>query len=613
MSNSAPIQKVGETGATRATARKLAASGVASPEKREATGATGLIPKPEYPAALRPGYAVYERKTITADGEYRAGVWLHGVKEVNGEQVPIDTWICTPLHVEAITSNDGGDFGRLLRFRNTLGDWREWAMPMHLLKGRGEELRGELLNMGVELDPDGHRALNRYLQSRHPDRRVTAATATGWHGSSLFIMPRQNIGTGDAIYQSEAATGDDFQQGGTLDGWRESIGSMCPGNPLLQLAIGSALAGPLLFHLQRQGGGFHIVGDSSTGKSTLIQAAASCWGNGEQFKRTWRATGNGLEGVAAQRNDALLVLDEIGEADPREVGNVVYALANGTGKARANRIGAARAAKRWRVMVLSSGELGLSALMAEGGKRAKTGQELRLLDIDGNRKHGCWDSLHQQGSGRHLSEAILRASVIHHGHAGPEFVRCLIDSGEVGKLPDALAAMVGHFHAESGQESRAAERFAMVALALELAATWELIPLPAGAAAGCMVELFNNWREQRGTGTGEDTAILKSLADFVDCHGGTSFELLNPGQSYQTRLSSQGRAGWRVTGEDGEPVWLFTSEGLKRAAPGYDSRRIADALVTAGWIVASDPGKRQKNTRTSEGPKRLYHVRIGEV
>ena len=54
------------------------------------------------------------------------------------------------MHVDAITF-DGQEinFGRLLRFKNTLGRWREWAMPMDMLRGGGDDLRGELL-AGVE-------------------------------------------------------------------------------------------------------------------------------------------------------------------------------------------------------------------------------------------------------------------------------------------------------------------------------------------------------------------------------------------------------------------------------------------------------------------------------
>lgn len=47
--------------------------------------------------------------------------------------------------------------------------------------------------------------------------------------------------------------------------------------------------------------------------------------------------------------DTCLCLDEINEADPREVGAIVYSLGNGTGKTRANRIGSARYVHRWRL------------------------------------------------------------------------------------------------------------------------------------------------------------------------------------------------------------------------------------------------------------------------
>jgi len=96
-----------------------------------------------------------------------------------------------------------------------------------------------------------------------------------------------------------------------------------------------------------KGGGFHLVGDSSTGKTIATIAGASFGGTGEKFLRTWLATGNGLEGIANERNDTILALDEIGEADAREVGAVVYALANGTGKTRATRSGSAKSPITW--------------------------------------------------------------------------------------------------------------------------------------------------------------------------------------------------------------------------------------------------------------------------
>ena len=46
-----------------------------------------------------------------------------------------------------------------------------------------------------------------------------------------------------------------------------------------------------------------------------------------------------MEGAAALFNDGLLVLDEISECNPHDVGAIIYALGNGRGKQRAGRTG----------------------------------------------------------------------------------------------------------------------------------------------------------------------------------------------------------------------------------------------------------------------------------
>jgi len=597
------------TGITGATA--LADTGLETVtllHNLEATGVTEQLKVPESPQLIRPYFSVYERLTKVKDREFKAGVWYHGSKPPkDGEATPLDVWVCSPLHVIAITSFEGGSFGRLLRFQNTLGEWREWAMPMRLLKGRGEELRGELLDQGVEISPDARQYLDRYLQGEHPDRQVTAATSTGWHNDALFIMPRINIGTGDAIYQSEHANSDDYQTSGVFESWRLSIGAMLPGNPLLQLAIGSALAGPLLHLVQKSGGGFHIIGDSSTGKTTLIEAACSVWGHGEQFKRTWRATSNGLEGVAAQRNDTLLALDEIGEADPKDIGSVVYCIANGTGKARASRSGDARQAKRWKLILLSTGEKRLSDIMAEGGKRQQTGQEIRLITLDAQREFGCWDCLHDHIDGQKASNLIKKISQTHYGHLGPAFIKALIDSKQSDQLPAKLHELTKAFPEGTGQEQRAAERFAIVALALELAQSFDLLDIEVDEAKRSMVELFNQWREQRSSGSGEDHAILQSLSDFVSRHGDTMFSDVNNPTSQFVR----DRAGWWKIHDDHQ-IWLFTAEGLKRAVPGYQNKRIIRAVEKAGWLVTHDIKKSSKNTRVDGQNRRLYYIDVAE-
>lgn len=568
---------------------------------------TPIVPEAVAPAIERPCYRVYEHAITLGGVKLRPGVWYHGqsLDKQSGEYLPFDEWLCGPLHVEAVTRNEGqdGDYGRLLRFRNA--DRREltWAMPNELLAGKPDSILSVLLGMGLDIDYQRRAKVCQYIAAQYPKDRVIAATSTGWHTRELFIMPRQNIGKGKAIFQSEAANGDDYRQGGTLEGWQDSIGAKCEGNPLLALGVCASLAGPLLYHVQRQGGGFHIVGDSSTGKSSTVLAGASVWGNGEDFKRTWRATGNGLEGIASQRNDTLLALDEIGEADPREIGSVVYAMANGTGKARANRNGSARAAKRWRVMLLSSGELGLSALMAEGGKRSRAGQEIRLLDIPARRAFGAWDNLHGMTGGREFSDAIQLASVTHYGHAGPQFIRKLLELGEQDGLPALLAQFCAQYPSTSGQESRAAERFALVAMAGELAISFGILPVPAGAVRNAMLELFEAWRAGRGQGPSEDRQILRAIADFIARHGDTRFSSADDPQG-----EARDRAGYWEDSPTGR-LYLFNRPGLEEAAKGYDLGRVVLALESVGAIAKREPGRAQATKRLPSGRKeKLYWI-----
>lgn len=85
--------------------------------------------------------------------------------------------------------------------------------------------------------------------------------------------------------------------------------------------------------------------------------------------------------MAALHNDNLLVLDEVGQIKARALDEAVYMLANGSGKARAGRDGGLRKQYRWQAIILSSGELGLADKLAEDGRKARAGQDVRFAGI----------------------------------------------------------------------------------------------------------------------------------------------------------------------------------------------------------------------------------------
>ncbi|MDK9716830.1 MAG: DUF927 domain-containing protein [Trichlorobacter sp.] len=186
------------------------------------------------------------------------------------------------------------------------------------------------------------------------------------------------------VLLTQSLTGDipaGYEESGTKPGWDQQIGGLCVGNSRAVLAVCAALAPPLLKLVGMEGGGFHFVGPSSCGKTTLLRVAASVSGNPATTIKTLDATASSLESAAAVCNDGLLILDELGQAAPDALGGLVYKLASGIGRGRADQRGEARERKSWRNLFLTTGEVDMSTMLKTIGKRPAAGQELRLVSI----------------------------------------------------------------------------------------------------------------------------------------------------------------------------------------------------------------------------------------
>ncbi|SFH21573.1 putative DNA primase/helicase [Nitrosospira sp. Nsp14] len=566
----------------------------------DASGPPNAIPDGD----TRPTFRVFDEGLKDGDQEFKPGVWYF---DTDKDDNLTHTRVCSPLHVVAVTS-DGHqhNFGRLLRLRNTLGHWREWAMPMEMLRGAGDDLRGELLAMGVEIEPGlgARRLLSTYLQAEPPSRQMRCALQVGWCGGS-FILPDTVIGpkASDVIFQSSVCGNDEHTVAGTLAGWQEEISSKAVRNPLLLLALSAAFTGPMLALCNVEGGGMHFVGDSSTGKTTLLEAACSVWG-GPNYRRSWRATANGMEGAAALFNDCLLAVDEISECNPHEVGAIIYALSNGRGKQRAGRAGNARAVTRWRCFVLSSGERSIETTMQEAGHRPKAGQAVRLLDLSVARPFGAWDDLHNLPSGTAFSDAIKRAAVTHHGHAGRTFLEKLTrDERDFCAYLERVRSLP-EFAAEGGegQEKRTAARFALLALAGELATEYGITGWPAGAATKAAAEGFKAWQASRGSGNNERQQILEQVSAFIERHGDSRFSDGDSTDESQT----YNRAGWWEESPEGR-IYLFSATGLQEALKGFDYKRALNVLQEAGALPKSDASGRKSKFRRPGGKGGKYY------
>lgn len=293
-----------------------------------------------------------------------AGLYYREPPGPDDEKPARPQWIAGPHevlgHARDIASNN---WGLVLRRNDRAGVPHVWCVPVGPAYDTSGELSVGFASQGVACatSASGKDRFRTYIARHRPPRLVTAVTATGWYQDSFVLADRTVIGPNqdEVFLQTTYGAADQaYAQAGDLNEWKSHVAAYAIGNHHLALAICTTLSGPLLHLVNEPSGGWQFVGDSRSGKTTILVGAASVGGapTPAGFLLSWRATGNGLESICTARCDTALVLDEMGQADPRDVGNSVYMICNGSGKSRADRSGGGRQPQTWRLPMLSSGE-----------------------------------------------------------------------------------------------------------------------------------------------------------------------------------------------------------------------------------------------------------------
>jgi uncharacterized protein (DUF927 family) len=548
------------------------------------------------------------RKTMAfGNGRYEVsdhdGVWFVALDAETGAERR--TWICSTLHLVARTRDENSlSWGVLLRWQDPSGVQHEMALPSQMLQTDGADMRRALADQGLTIaaNQSGRQHLQTYMLVWNPGRFARCVNRMGWHGD-LFVMPGMEYASGEdiTVFQNVHAVDPAFAVAGSLEDWQAQVAALVKGNSRLVFAIAAAFSGALLECSGSDSGGFHFRGASSTGKSTAQIVAASVWGHPTKYKRSWRFTANGLEGIAALHNDGILILDELSECPPREVGEAVYMLANGQGKGRATKTGAARQAQSWRLVFLSSGEESLAAVMAKSGQQVKAGQEIRLVEIDAdaNAGMGMFEQLNGVASPALLAQGLKHACAQWHGSAGPQWLNHLVAVRST--LAERVKASMEAFMAEqvpsdaSGQVMRVARRFALVAAAGELATQAGITHWDKGQASQAAACCFSSWIANfGGTGNREDRALLEQVRAFFETHGSSRFEDMT------ARLEQRvpNRAGFYRRDTEGEREYLVLPETFKReVCAGFDARHAGKVLAEAGWLRTGSAGKTSRTER----------------
>ncbi|MDY0137506.1 MAG: DUF927 domain-containing protein [Thiomicrospira sp.] len=519
----------------------------------------------------------------------------------NEDQPPV--WICSELEVTGQTYSITSEvWGRVLEFTDKLGRRRRWVMPMDLLAGKTDGLYGALLRMGVtfNLSPKAKNLFSQYIQLHGDENILTSTNQTGWI-QGVYVLPDQTIGEPQGrpiVYQSEYPGNMGYEARGTLNEWKQNVASFAVGNSRQLLAISTAFAAPLmsLFSPKAEGGGFHFVGGQGKGKTTSLLLAGSVWGSHER-KSTWRATSNGLEMTAFRHNDNLLLLDEVGESKPAEMGNTVYMLSNGSGKGRMNEL----SRRGWRLLFLSTGEITLRTAMRAAGLETQAGQEVRMVDIEADRgAHGAFDVLvNGCSNGREQSEGIKAATESYYGVAGVAFIRELVGAEKkaIMQTIDDLRDWFMKNHLPAGADSyvgRVAGRFAIVAAAGEVATSLGLTGWQEYEAFSGVVKCFEDWLATLPSfkDSLEEIKAIRRVKAVIERDGDLNFLDMDGFRDHQPRTGR--RLGYVKYDQDTkQKIFCFLSEAFKdEVLAGISMKTALDALQKNGFLK-HDAGRKQ--------------------
>lgn len=548
-------------------------------------------------AEIKPRFEVHH------DGVFYIGIMADKHGGVT-EKPPVK--LSDPIHIIGRGIDNTGSHYRVIQWRdNVTRETKTAALDMADIGQNWQVLqrRGIIVIAGRR----SRELLSNYLQTEGATTPYTVTDKAGWIDGA-YILPsgeiltdKQQQGRPHIIYNGDTSQAAAYAVSGSLTEWQNQIAAYAAQNSRLCLALGTALAAPLLHIIGEQNGGFHLYGDSSDGKTTAALVGLSVWGNPAMLKMAWRGTSQGFSNAALARNDGFMVLDEIGEADTRTIGQTAYSVINGKSKIQGAKDGGNRAAHEWRILIFSTGEYSMPSYVERNGQRWEAGQAIRLPSIPASTQFGIYEHLHGHTSGAALSDHLQNAITEQFGTAGRAWITH-IQTMAPERIKEAANTFLSMLPPMSGQPARVARRFALTAAALELAAP--ITGLAAGIGMAGIKKCFDDWITREGLGKREDKTIIENAIGWFQTNAYNRFDNL----SFESAGYAQNLAGYReISHQNGEHTDFYMIPAIfkNEICQGYDVLKVCEVLHSIDWLQKH--GKRwQKQKRVNGEMQRFY-------
>lgn len=217
---------------------------------------------------------------------------------------------------------------------------------------------------------------------------------------------------------------------GCIEEWKKGIRAYPKESMWAWFGIALGFAAPLMkFYTSTAQNGIvnYYSNESGTGKSTLQSAIASIWGHPTE-QIIMASTHNARLELMGVRRNLPMIMDEITGIQGDELSELIFNMANGSGKLRLTADSNIRDVRKWEtISITSANNTLLDKLLAMSSSRE--GEQMRALDIFVPKAEGS----------RQEFDAIFSKTKDNYGVAGDIFIQAILDNKALyDAIPDLL-------------------------------------------------------------------------------------------------------------------------------------------------------------------------------
>lgn len=284
------------------------------------------------------------------------------------------------MPVKRLTNIDTGEVQLEIAFKRG-NFWKYQVVPRTMLATASRIV--ELSAWGLGIDSENAKQMVKYftrVENLNYDTipESVSTKRLGWVGENLFAPYVDKLEyDGDPC---ERHIFDAVSQKGSYSRWIDCMTEARQKNKALQIVLAASFASVLIKPCNSNNFIVHLWGGTEAGKTVALMAAISVWGNPDKSAglfRTFNSTDVGIEMAAATSNSIPLFIDELQIAkDRKSFDELIYKLAEGTGRTRGAKTGGLRASTSWANTTITTGEMPIT------GANSGAGAINRTVEID---------------------------------------------------------------------------------------------------------------------------------------------------------------------------------------------------------------------------------------